>query len=395
VIRPGVLAAALLLAGAAAAQEAEGLFARRTLLGSMAGLRPWLAERGVEFSLVYTPEWFWNLRGGLDAASARAHRWAASLFVEAAPEALGLWRRGTFFAHAQGQYGKTLSGGATGDWQALSNLEGDDFLQVSELWYRHSFLGDRLWIKAGKQDLNNDFAFVENGLEFLHSSAGLIPTLPLPTAPDPDLALTAGINPVPWFSLTVAPAQGRSAAAAARDLAGPLLLCQPALNHHLLGGEGTLCLGAWWNGADLERLDRTAPDPGRAGSSFGFYATLDQQLWLEDPAAGDDQGLGLFVQFGRAPADRSEARQYTGIGLRWAGALPGRDEDIAGLGLFRVQFSPELGLPRRAEAALEFFYRLRLLGWLAATPDLQAIFHPGGTNARTALALGFRLEIEF
>ncbi|MBW1888858.1 MAG: carbohydrate porin [Deltaproteobacteria bacterium] len=91
-----------------------------------------------------------------------------------------------FFLHLQEQHGQGITNEHVGDFQVLSNIDDDDFKQISEFWYKHTLLDDRLWIKLGKMEANADFAFVDNGTEFINSSPGFSPTIPLVTYPNQD-----------------------------------------------------------------------------------------------------------------------------------------------------------------------------------------------------------------
>ena len=154
--------------------------------------------------------------------------------------------------------------------------------------------------------------------------------------------------------------------------------------------------GAWWNGDSCDRFhaDREEEDLGTSGESYGWYLTWDQELWKERPEDGEDsQGVGVFGQYGWAPPDRSAAEHYIGGGIRWAGMIPRRDEDVAGVGVFHVRFSDEVNLEKDTETTVELFYMVRLLGCLFLEPDLQYVIKPGGTTNPDALAVGLRFGI--
>ena len=121
-----------------------------------------------------------------------------------------------------------------------------------------------------------------------------------------------------------------------------------------------------------------------------------QALFLEKSRRDAPQGLGLFGQFGWAPLDRNEIAKYYGGGLVYTGLLPGRDEDVSGVGVAHARLSSRMKEidGRTHETAIEWFYKVRLTKYLMVQPDLQYILNPGG-DGRNALAGGLRFEIRF
>jgi porin len=140
-----------------------------------------------------------------------------------------------------------------------------------------------------------------------------------------------------------------------------------------------------------------------------------------DPAQpSGDQGLGVFLRLSGSPGDRNQVAFYADGGLTYKGLLPGRDDDVLGLGLAYARISGSatdrdrdarlLGNPnqpvRDFEAAIELTYRAPLTPWWTVQPDLQYIIHPGGnianpnapSNGRSipdALVGGVRTTIAF
>jgi porin len=377
------------------AQESIWSSNRQRLLGDLGGARTRWEEKGFTWDLVYTGEVFMNTRGGINTSDSEEYRGDVSLFLTLDTGQAGWWQDGVFFIHLQEGHGQGITDEHAGDFQVVSNIDADDFKQVSEFWYLHSFFENRLWVKLGKQEANADFAFVDYGVEFINSSPGFSPTIPMPSYPDQDWGLVIGTAPNDWFSANLGiyqgrPNGGRSIGDTLDNLHGPMTILEPAFHYDLSGNPGHLRLGAWWHGDKFEELD----DPGGTSENYGFYLTWDQQLWLENPGV-DEQGIGLFAQYGWAPEDLNEAGQYFGLGMQWTGPVPRRDEDIAGLGVFSVDFSGEAGFEDDAETAIELFYSAPVLGWLSLKPDLQYIINPGGAGNDDALAVGLRLQANF
>jgi porin len=357
-------------------------------------------ELGLSFEIVYLQDMFWNTRGGMNSRDSGEYPRLLGLYLELDTAKAGLWENGTFFLSLEHHSGHSPSE-HTGDWQMLDNIDADRLNQVSEFWYKHAFLDNKLWLKLGKMEANADFSYIETGLEFINSSAGLIPTVPIPSYPDQDWGAVIGVDPVDWFGCKFGMYQGdidgsRSVGHTIDQLRGPMLIVEPSFKYKLGELPGAVNIGAWWNGRDFEAYHRYPSHHENYGKAWGFYGFWQQQLWKENPGATDDgQGIGLFAQYGWAPKDRFEVEDYMGGGLRWQGAIPERDNDVLGLGAFNVYFSDRADHRQHSETAVELFYKAQLTGWLAVQPDMQYITNPGGDIDKNAFVLGGRVEFVF
>lgn len=306
---------------------------------------------------------------------------------------------GTFFIHLQEQHGHGISNDYVGDFQVLSNIDADDYKQISEIWYRQTFLDERLWIKLGKQEANKDFAVVKHGCEFINSSPGFSPTIPLVTYPDQDWGAVLGVRPAERLSVKLGiyqgrPDGGRSIGATLDNLYGPMVMVEPALRFDIAEWQGRLRMGGWWNGDRFERLDRSEPSSGTVGESYGWYLTWDQHLWRKRTGDEEDhRRVCCFAQYGWAPKDRSEVEHYIGGGIQWTGAIPRRDEDIIGLGIFHVEFSDDANFDKGSETAMEIFYKVQVFRWMSTKLDVQYIADPAEAADKDALVGGMRFEV--
>jgi porin len=353
--------------------------------------------------LTYTGEVFGNLRGGIDSSGSAEYRGNVDLTFTLDTEELGLWRGGTAFVYLQNGHGSGITTDHVGDVQTVSNIDADDFSQVSEYWFEQSLFGERLRVKLGKQDANLDFCALDYAGDFINSSFGLIPTVPMPTFPDPGLGAAAFVEPASWITLGAGLYDGdanggTSGFDSTFDSEGGLFwVVEAAVSGALLPTsrrQGTYRVGGWQHTDDVEELTAAAT-PEEFSQNHGVYLALDQPLFEERPDAEDEQGLGAFAQFGWAPEDRNELAWYLGGGFMYTGALPGRDADVLGVGVAHVRFSDRAkrldGLTD--ETVVEVFYTARLAAWLSLQPDLQFIANPGG-DGRNALALGLRFGID-
>jgi porin len=125
-------------------------------------------------------------------------------------------------------------------------------------------------------------------------------------------------------------------------------------------------------------------------------------IFKEEYGSENDQGLGVFFQFGWAPSNRNALTEYYGGGLVYKGLLPSRDEDMFGLGLASARFSDHFRAAEGiagaeigpSETAIELFYKALVGKHLSLQPDVQYIANPGG-QYKDALVPGLRFEAVF
>jgi len=367
--------------------------------GDWKGARTWLQDHGLALGLTYTGEPFWNLHGGIQTTGGAVYEGLLDLYVEFSTQAAGLWKGGSLFLLFQNKHGEDISPEYVGAFQLVTDMEAPNFTQISELWYRQSFLDDRIWVKVGKQDANDDFAGVASGLEFINPSGGFSPTIPLASYPDQDLGVVLGFAPMPVVSIKLGvysgdPDGNLSLKGAFTGLEGPMVLVEPGLHYEIGGRPGDLGIGGWFNGTDIAKFEKDLQDPETVSEAYGWYLTWDQKLWSLQPGDMEDvEGIWIFGQYGWAPPDRSAAEHYLGGGVEVSGLIPGRGEDVFGVGFFHVWFSEELDLSKKTETAIEFFYKIQLFGFLNLQPDLQYIINPSG-HYPDALALGVRFGLD-
>jgi len=75
------------------------------------------------------------------------------------------------------------------NFQTLSNLDVPPRTQVSEFWWERDILGEDIIFQLGKQDVNAEFNVTEMAGDFIHSSFGFSPTIPMPSYPDPAMEI--------------------------------------------------------------------------------------------------------------------------------------------------------------------------------------------------------------
>ena len=84
---------------------------------------------------------------------------------------------------------------------------------------------------------------------------------------------------------------------------------------------------------------------------------------------------------------------FVGGGVTYQGLLPGRDNDVASVGVIAGTFSRDIP-QTTTETVLEANYQITVSGWLSVTPDLQYIIRPSGSSAiSNALVVGVQLAL--
>jgi porin len=308
---------------------------------------------------------------------------------------------GTFYTDYQAFIGRDASRDI-GDIQAFSNIDANSRSQLAEFWYEQWLFHKALRFKVGRVDANSEFAFPENGADFINSSMGFSPTIfLLPTYPDVASGFNLFVYPTEQLSASFGVYDGALQRNVHTGVHGPHTLNLGDLffigevdgRWTLAGGvlPGRLGLGGWGHTGRLEQFEG-----GAQGGTAGAYLVFDQMLWREHPQDEKDiQGIATFFQYGYADADVSEVGEHLGTGFTWTGLIPHRDEEVLGLGATWARLSDHVGFRRDFELALELFYKLRLTPWATIKPDLQYIINPSGGSVSDVLAATVRVELTF
>lgn len=140
-------------------------------------------------------------------------------------------------------------------------------------------------------------------------------------------------------------------------------------------------------------------------ADYRLYGILDRLVCREDGDSDPIQGLGVFFMGGGMPNDSNLVSLHFVGGLQYTGLLPGRDEDLLGLGVTHVDIGDNARLLSRDinafsgtdspildhEITIELTYRFIVNQWCTVQPDLQWVLHPGGSPATgDALVIGAR-----
>ncbi|MFV0442959.1 MAG: carbohydrate porin [Planctomycetaceae bacterium] len=352
---------------------------------------------------IYTGEVFANARGGINTNRATRYRGNLDLVLTGDLEELFGIPGASFFVYGGSIHGESLSIRDVGDWQLASNLDPFPYVQLTQLheaWWRQEFWDGRLYFKLGRQDANADFGYADLAGDFVNSSFITMPTIPLNVWPAQSLGVSGFFNVSDDLTIGAGVYQSNKFTLYWGD-AVPGERGVMAMGHleyrTQIGPEGELP-GTWRAGAWLDTSGwgeiTTAPVGRTFGNNYGFWFCGDQLLWKEQYGTDDEQGLGVFFEFGWAPGDRNYVDEYYGAGIVYRGLIPGRDADTAGVGIADVRFGQQT-FERDGydcETAVEFFYKAQLTDFISLQPDVQYIANPGGYG-RDSIFAGIRFEL--
>jgi porin len=416
------------------------------LLGDWAGLRPGLMERGIGFGLQEQTELWGNLAGGIKQGATYDGLTTASLCIDLAKAAR--WRGATIFASGFQVYGPGPTGQLVGTLQFVSGLEATPSTKLYDLWFEQQLFDGKASLRFGQEGANDELMLAAYAGVFLNSSFGFPPLLALdlpsggPNYPLASPFVRLSLRPSSEITFmgavyTEDPAPPGAGDPQLRDRHGSAF----RLNDHALSFAelwyapsvlasrelpGAYKFGLWVATGPF-------PDPLRAtdglskanpasngiplmhSGDYGIYWIVNQMLWHKPST--EAQGVGVFLQIMRAPADRNFSDLFIAGGANWKGIIPGRSHDTAGIaftyagiGAAARHFSQDvvaytgLGSPyAQGEMVIETTYRLRLTPWFKLQPDLQYVINPGAgiptsqstTPLKNALVVGLRATIDF
>ena len=359
-------------------------------------------SHGIEVSGSVTMDWSKNFQGGLNTnGTAFRHLLDISILFDL-EKLIGLGNTDIFldFQNSNGENGSEED---VGDFQVFSNIDADGRTQIAELWLEKRLFEDVLRIKAGKVDVNGEFAYVENGSEFINSSPGFSPTiLNLPTYPDPATSINIFIHPENLYAGAAVydgalqegiPTGSRGPKTFLDEPSDLFIIGEVGLNWHIMDDKnfpGRLGLGIWHHTGRFQQFDDR-----RESGTEGLYVVGDQTFTGQRVSNDESREIKFFLQFGYADEDVSELDIHFGGGISLSGFVPMRNDDDLGVMGSYVHFSNEADFVDNYELALEMFYKFKFNDYLAIKPDLQFIVNPGGEGLNDALIALLRIELTF
>lgn len=394
-------------------QSSIGLWDRDTLLGDLGSARATLADIGIELKAQETSEVLGNVTGGVRRGVIYEGATLATLSVDT-QKFLG-FGGGTFSVSGFQIHGKGLSSANLDNLNVVSGIEAKPSTRLFELWYEQSILNGGVSVRVGQQAADQEFAVSQYGALFVNSGFGwaTLTAIDLPSGGPAYPFATPGVRvkvqPTDDLALLVGLYNGdpddNGSGTSFRVDKGAFLIgeLQYSLNSSETdtGLPGTYKVGAWYNsnsfpdqrfGSDGLSLANPVSNgmPLLHRGDWGLYALVDQMIYRVPGTK--DQGLGLFGRIMAAPGDRNQIGFYVNAGASYKGAIPGRPDDTAGVGVIYSRVSNTAsnldvdtaafsGAPRRirdAETVLEVTYQAQITPWWTLQPDFQYVFKPAG-----------------
>lgn len=403
------LVAALLASGGTTPASAEpgppAWWESTRLLDDPAGARSRLEDLGVELQLFYNQVLAGKpAGGGADPDGVFGHSASYDLFALVDVEALAGWPGLDVLLHVKGQYDDNVNEAVGALSDPIDDADFDEPIYVDELWLQQALLRDRVRLRLGfleQQTVFDRNAYANSeDRQFLSTYLDNNGLVPLPNG----LGAVLILAPASWLEVALGAADAENVPrdpgfdSAFDDLGSVTGYLELDFRSRLASPWGQLP-GAWRAGVFLD--GRKLPVFGTTESErghLGAYLSLDQLAYSEE--AGSEQGLGLFARFGMADPDVSRVAWFWSTGFQYCGALPGRDEDILGLGVYQAigsdRYRRTVDPDFDRETGIELYYRLQALGWLTVTPDFQYIIDPGATGAADdAIVAALRLRVTF
>jgi porin len=405
---------------AAMAQEpaSSGTTARIEL-----GWNPYTAmtNAGVSFPVSYKGEVLGNPVGGHRQGVVYDGLLEAGVVIDLGK--LANWQGATLTVDGLDPHGSSLTRNDVRDYNVLSNIDAVHSPRLYEAWLEQNLDGGRFSIRAGQLPIDTEFFLSTNETLFINSAFGVLPSITqnvnvavYPVAA-PGVRLRAILNDS--WSLQGGAFDG--------DVGDLHTNNRNGLRFNLNGSDGAFLIGelayTLHPPPAAPRDGKQTPPPVLSGTyklgaaydtndfpddttgqsrhgNYGVYVIMDQNVWQASGSPGP--GLQAFGRVSVAPADRNQVEFYTDGGLDYTGLIPGRTQDVLGLGLSYTRLSNELRnaqgntYPNHYETIVELTYQAVVTPWMNVQPDLQYIFNPGalGTQA-DALVLGLRFSLTF
>jgi len=411
--------------------------------GDPAGVRKWLEEHGVTWTLFYTNDVLSNVSGGIKRGTIDQGKVELQVATDLGKVAglKGLtfyWN--AFQIHNTGRMRRDYVGGMN----TIAAIEANATTRLSELWLEQKFLHDAASFRVGQLTADSEFFFSDVSTMFLQSDyptaaaanqPGGGPAYPLST---PGARLRFDLGKQKETTLLLAIFNGNPAGPCPGDpdtcnryglnfrVHDRALMFAEAQFRRNQGKDDTglasqIKIGAWSHLGQFsdQRFDVTGLSlanplssgiPAMHRGDFGIYGIIDQQIYRPKGGA-PNSGISVFTRAAWSPPDRNLVDKYIDGGIVFNGLVPGRPHDMFGAAFIYAHFSNAVqafdadqiafgGLitpPRDYEANFEFSYVAQVVPGWTVQPVFTYVAHPSGTGVRypDAKVLGVRSVMKF
>ena len=415
---------------------------RHTLLEDWGGLRPWLAEKGISFTLNQTSDYVGNTQGGIQQGF--GYDGLLDLEIEADLNQLIGWQGASFHVSGYGIQGADLSISKTGSIMTATSVEAQPSVsKLGEVWINQKLFDDTLDLRAGQIEADRYFVIAPSATVFVNSTFGFPDpweaSLPGggPAYPNPVMGGLLIYNPNPTWTLQAAVMNGNPTGRVLSSNQygtsfpvgqGTMSWLEAAYNRQRDDENNTLAgvykFGGWYN---TERIDNvTLTNTGRPLSNpvnmqyqglYSVYGLIDQALWRA--ANSETEGVNGFFRLTYSPQlNRNLVNWYFDTGLTYTGLFDRRPQDVIALGFAWANISPYLNtaiatqnlttgssIPKATfESVIEATYQAPISPWLTLQPFFQYAINPGGKAPMpnnpsqaipSAVVVGLRANVSF
>ncbi len=384
----------------------SSLSERQYMTGNWGGLRDRLIDWGLTPTADYSGSVLGNPAGGMK----KGVQYAGLLNVYLDFDLEKLLKLGgtRFVVSGSWSYGESLSDKDIGNFFTVSSDFNGKLVNLYQFFVETNLWKERLIIALGRMGIADDFATAEVFGIYVNDAFNQHPISLSYNIPgflsNPDAALGARlhVNPVNDFYIAgglynANPDAGRNRLLSTDNdftFDGVILIGEagytPGKSEGASGLPGEYKFGAYYDTGDFKELsDEGEPRRG----NYGFYIVADQMVYRE--SGSGSEGLTLWATATFAPEEEINTFPFfLSGGIAYEGLFPGRNEDIAGIGLAYGSLSRELE-NKDFEIGIEGTYIFQVTPWLGIQPDVQLIVHPGGSSAiPNALVAGIQLSVD-
>ncbi|MGH8290998.1 MAG: carbohydrate porin [Steroidobacteraceae bacterium] len=361
------------LAGAPAGSGTENSWRDSAPFNQISSATAFLADRGVTFGGFLQLDGSHVLSGGLpDSLAFDAQRLLDINATLDTQKLLG-WPGGTLFLDVQSHSGSNV---ITHQVPALAdpdNMDAYAETSVDRAWYQQDLLGQKGQLQLGLMYVDDQFFTVPYGQNFISldfSSDASISTFVLPTFPKGAWGGDVFLYPDSHLSFAAGLFKDH-ATELSYDPGGQLLVTEEAWQGRWGGLPLKLQVGAW---LDTGRFRRFLG--GTVHRAAAVYLVASEKLW--QPAGSADRGIGMFLQYGTAPASVAAVRQHIGFGLVWTGLAASRPHDEIGIAFSDSLLTAENRFRYGYESELEGYYQFDASHGWTIQPDFEYWRHPSG-----------------
>ncbi len=359
-------------------------------LGPISSATSVLADHGVTLGGFVQADGSHVFSGGLPDSLGFDEQMLLDIYATANTQRLIGWPGGTLFLDMQSHSGPSV---ITHQVPAIADPDNMDAYQetsIDRAWYKQELMAHRVQLQVGLMYVDDRFFTVPYGQNFLSldfSSDASIATFVLPTYPRGAWGGDVFVHPDRSLSFSVGVFNDHETELS-YDPGGELIVSEEAWATRWRGLPMKLQVGAW---VDTGRFRRFGG--GTVHHANGTYLIASDKLW--QPGSSTDRGIGMFLQFGSAPAAVAAVRQHIGVGLVWAGPFASRPHDEIGLAFSDSLLTAQSTFTHNYESEIEGYYQFDASHGWTVQPDLEYWTHPGGGNTPATLFGAIRVMYSF